>query len=404
MNRRILVVDDEPGILDGYRAILSPTVAAGPRVVSSRAKGSAATAAQPVATPNAFEVSYASNGEEALNLIKKGISEGNPYVGGFFDVKLGRGIDGIETIRQAKAFDSQLLVVLVTAYQDRSIDEIAKIFGEEFSDHWDLLSKPFTHNEILQKAKHLISDWNRRRREIEHLRKIEDQQNQLVQSERVAAVGTLARSVGHEFGNILLRIIGKADLAVEKKDPTEMEEALRVIASSAERAGVIVRNLQSLVQIQVKRETVSLKVPLDESLSLISHELKKNSIELVNQIPENLPEIQMNRIEIGQVLLNLMINAMHAMEPKGGKLILSSEVTPTEVVLHVKDTGCGVPPEVMDKIFEPLFTTKGAKGSGLGLSVSKKIIENHQGQIKVTSEVGKGTTFTLHFPNGKGKA
>jgi signal transduction histidine kinase len=397
MNRRILVVDDEPGILDAYRIILAPVAAPPVRIASSR-RSNAALATAPEAAPEVFEVTYAATGEAALIEIEKAVAAGTPFAGGFFDVKLGSGIDGIETIRRAKDLDPRLLCCMVTAYQDRNLDEIGKIFGEEFSDRWDFLTKPFAHNEIQQKARNLVSNWDRRKREKEYLEQIQAQQDQLVRSERLAAIGALARGIGHEFGNILHRLIGIAEIALQKKEPQEMESSLQLIATAAERAGVIVRNLQSLVKMQSKREDINLYEPLKECLSLIDHELKKASVKVVENWDGGLPRILGNKVEIGQVFLNLMINAIHAMEPKGGTLTITSSLDQGKVTVRISDSGCGIAPENLPQIFEPLFTTKGDKGTGIGLSVTRKIVVNHSGEIGVSSEVGKGTTFTLRFP------
>jgi two-component system, NtrC family, sensor kinase len=394
LNRRILILDDEPGILEAYRGMFTPQASVAVR--SSRS--SAAAAVAPLSEAQQFEASYAKTGLEALKLIEEGLKKGEPFVGGFFDVKLGPGIDGIETIRRAKELDPHLLCVIVTAYQDRSVDEITQVFGEEFSDRWDFLSKPFTNTEITQKARNLISNWDRRKREREYIEQIQAQQEQLIRSERLAAAGTLARGIGHEFGNILLRIIGKAELTLLKKNPAEMETTLRTIVAAALRAGVIVRNLQSLVKAEAKMEQGDVLEPIKDSLMLIDHELKEASVKIQENHVQGLPKIQMNRIELGQVFLNLFINAKHAMEPNGGTLTISSKQEKDGILISVADTGCGISKENLQKVFEHLFTTKGEKGSGIGLSVSKSIVEKHKGTLTVTSVVGKGTAFHIWLP------
>jgi signal transduction histidine kinase len=400
VNSRLIVVDDEPGILEAYRIILNPVAANTPRIVSSRRGGAAAAVAAPTALPQAgaLEVVYVNTGELALQAIEKALKEGKPFAGGFFDVKLGAGIDGIETIRRAKDLDPQLLCCMVTAYQDRSLDEINKIFGVEYSDRWDFLTKPFAHNEIQQKARNLVSNWDRRKREREYLEQIKAQQDQLVRQERLAAIGALARGIGHEFGNILHRIIGIAELALQKDDKEEMKSSLQIIATASERAGVIVRNLQALVKMQVKREAINLYEPMKECLTLIEHELKKASIKVVEDWDGGIGRVNGNKVELSQVFLNLMINAVHAMEAKGGTLTIRSSQKDQSILVEIIDTGCGIPAENLPKLFEPLFTTKGDRGTGIGLSVTRKIVTNHGGAIEVESHVGKGTTFTIVLP------
>lgn len=408
-NRRLLVVDDEPGLIDSYRIILETQPGAAPKIVSSRSKTSTAVAAQPQVGVLCEPV-YATSGEQALEILAKAHQEGRPFVGGFFDVKLGSGIDGIETIRRAKEIDPNLLCVIVTAYQDRNLDEISRLFGNDFSDHWDYLTKPFSHNEILQKARHLISDWNRRAREKNYLEQIQAQQAQLIAQERLAAVGTLARGIGHEFGNILLRLIGMAELGTQATDPKETAETFENIAKAAERAGVIVRNLQGLVRMETQRANFPVSESIEEAMPLLQHEFKKHSIEATLDLDRTLPMVFGNRVEVGQVILNLCINAIHAMGEKGGKLNIRTyrsapppgfSAAAEGIAIDVRDTGCGIASENLSRIFEPMFTTKGDKGSGIGLSVTTKIMTNHGGTVRVTSEVGKGTTFTLWFPSAK---
>ncbi|MBY0371815.1 hypothetical protein K2X33_14115 [bacterium] len=394
MNRKLLIVEDEPGIVDAYRIILGSTSAPA-RIVSSRSQ---AVAVQNAPVAAAFELEVATTGEEALVKIQQAVAAGQPYAGGFFDVKLGSGIDGIETIRRAKDTDPEMLYCLVTAYQDRSLDEIEKVFGPDFSDRWDFLAKPFTQNEILQKARNLCSSWDRRQKEKLYLDQIHTQQDQLVKSERLAAIGTLARGIGHEFGNILHRLIGISEIAALKNDPTEMRQALSTVATAAERAGAIVRNLQSLVKMEVKREKISLYTPLKECLTLIDHELKRAGIEVKENWDPELPLVLANKVEIGQVFLNLLINAQHAMETTGGTIEIRSRTQGKEIVVEVADTGCGIAPEHLKRLFEPLFTTKGERGTGIGLSVCRKIIANHSGRIEVESTLGKGSCFRLVLP------
>ncbi len=397
MNRRLLVVDDEPGVLDAYRIILQPVLTAQPRLASSRHSA----AAQSLPTPQsaeAFEVSYATNAESALQAIEAAVKIGKPFAGGFFDVKLGPGIDGIETIRRAIQIDPELLCCIVTAYQDRSLDEIHRIFGDAFSDQWDFLSKPFSHNEIQQKARHLSLNWDRRKREKLYLEQIRSQQDQLIRSERLAAVGGLARGIAHELGNLLHRVIGISELSLQKADPVEMNNALHTIIIAAERAGNIVRNLQSLVKMESKREPLNLYEPFQECRLLLDHELRQAGVVLEEKWAPTLPRVQANRTEIGQVFLNLLINAVHAMEPNGGKITVRSYGQDHLSVVEITDTGCGIPAENLTQIFEPLFTTKGDKGTGIGLSISRKILTNHNGRIEVLSQPGKGTTFKLSFP------
>lgn len=222
-------------------------------------------------------------------------------------------------------------------------------------------------------------------------------QMQLVQSERMAAIGQIARSIGHEFGNILMAIMGNVDLATAAKDPGKIQGNLDTILRAAERASLIVRNLQSFSKTEQRKDRTEPATMIRATLTLLQHELKKNSV-----IPEEKCEpcspVLVTAAEIEQVLMNLIINAMHAM-PKGGVVEVGCRNGEDgKVVLWVKDSGTGIPPEVLPRIFEYAFTTKGNKGSGLGLAISKQIVESHEGTINVQTEPGKGTIFEITLP------
>jgi signal transduction histidine kinase len=396
-NRTLLIVDDEPETLKGYADFLT---ARDPVAVrrSSRTKAPEPAAPASGSGPSQgerYNLLLAKSGEEALQIVQNEMKAGRRVAAGFFDVKLEGGMDGLATIAAIKSLDKDLHCVVVTAYHDRSVEEINQLFGEDFKDQWDYLNKPFTQGEIVQKARQMVAAWNRKRQ-------IEVINQQLIRSERLAAVGQVARGVGHEFGNILLRIIGKTDLALMEKDAQKIHDHLKVVMTAAERAGAIVRNLQSFSKTEPNLQMTPVTLPLDESLSLVNHELIKFSVKLEKKYSQ-VPPVRIDAGAISQVFLNLFINATHAM-PKGGTLtVIVEESKGLEdgkkgVATRIVDTGTGIPPEVLPRIFDFAYTTKGDRGSGLGLSVSREIVDAHGGKILVKTEIGKGTEFTVWLP------
>lgn len=390
-NRRIIIVDDEPEALKGYAAFLSPQEEIIQKKSSRRQSSDQQGNPSVHHTYNLFP---ASSGEAALEIAKKEVAAGNPFAAGFFDVKLGPGMDGLATIQAIKALQPDIHCVVVTAYQDRNVDDINKLFGDDFRDQWDYLNKPFTQGEIVQKARQMVSAWNRKKQ-------IEFMHQQLVKTERLAAIGQVARGVGHEFGNILLRIMGKADLALMEKDAQKIQEHISVILKAAERAGVIVKNLQTFSKAEPRFQEANIIEPIEEALSLVNHELVKASVKAEKKVQDT-PKINIDVGAIAQVFLNMMINATHAM-PKGGTLTISVEPAKSQdgrdgVLSKIKDTGTGIPDDVVGRIFDYAFTTKGDKGSGLGLSVSKNIIDTHKGTITVQTKVNSGTEFSIWIP------
>jgi CheY-like chemotaxis protein len=250
-NRTILIVDDEQETLKGYQDFLTPKEIGVVRKSSRKLYGTG-----PSETPavEKYHLLLAESGEEAIKIFESEMKQGRRIAAGFFDVKLGAGMDGLATIHALKSLDPELHCVVVTAYHDRSVDEINQLFGENFKDQWDYLNKPFTQSEIVQKARQMVAAWNRKQ-------KLEVMTQQLIRSERLAAVGQVARGIGHEFGNILLRIMGKVDLALMEKELTKSHDHLKVALKAAERAGVICRNLQSFSKADPQFQFESIRVP-----------------------------------------------------------------------------------------------------------------------------------------------
>ncbi len=246
---------------------------------------------------------------------------------------------------------------------------------------------------------------------------LEEAQNQLVQSEKMGAIGQLAAGVAHELNNPLAGILGYSQFALEKlklrnadtiteKDMASFNRYLNDIENQARRCKTIVQNLLKFSRSNQDSLAASfqLDAALIETVELLRHQLEMQQIQIVTEIPTSSPSIHGNVGKIQQVVTNLIINAMHA-TPQGGTITVGMKHSPTlgefegAVEIFVSDTGCGMADEIKSKIFEPFFTTKEVgKGTGLGLSVSYGIIRDHGGEIKVISEVGKGTTFVVILP------
>src|SRR6185437_8325140 len=245
--------------------------------------------------------------------------------------------------------DPGLHCTVVTAYHDRDVNDIDALFGERFKDQWDYLNKPFTQAEIVQKARQMVAAWNRKRNLEQALEQIKAAQAQLIESERLAAIGQVARGIHHEFGNFLQTIVGQADLASGEGDLKKVREKLNTILYAAERAAVIVGNLKSFSKGGDTKGHVDLAKLLHETTLLLTHEFRKKKIEIVEKTTP-CPVIHACAPEIEQVFLNLMINAVHAM-PSGGKIELGCGQEGSYVAGWVKDAGTGIAPEVLPKIF-----------------------------------------------------
>ncbi len=236
---------------------------------------------------------------------------------------------------------------------------------------------------------------------LEHtIEKLREKQAQLVEAEKLASVGMLAAGIAHEINNPLTSVLTFSNLILEqcpKADPRC--DQLRIVVRETERARNIVRQLLNFGrEVNIKPVKININRPVEEIMdSLVAQEAFKG-IELSMDLGENLPDVYADPAQIGQVVLNLSLNAIHAITPPG-KIDVSTRVMDAFVGIVFRDTGSGIAPEHMSKIFDPFFTTKGeTKGTGLGLAVSYGIIKKHGGDIEVASVVGQGTTFTVKVP------
>jgi signal transduction histidine kinase len=228
---------------------------------------------------------------------------------------------------------------------------------------------------------------------------------QLLQAQRLSALGELVSTTTHEFNNVLMTIIGYAQMGIRHKDQATRDKALEKILAAGQRAAKITNSVLGMARNRsASFEPTSIGKLVEESLLLLERDMQKYRIRLETQIAP-VPEIRAIGNQIQQVLLNLLINARQAMSPGGTILVrVEHDVKNNTVDLIVRDTGSGIPADKLSRIFEPYYSTKsgpdssGCGGTGLGLSACRQIVEQHHGRIRVESTVGKGTQFTIKLP------
>jgi two-component system cell cycle sensor histidine kinase/response regulator CckA len=241
---------------------------------------------------------------------------------------------------------------------------------------------------------------------IEYVRDITEEQKlqeQLIQSEKLAGIGTLASGVAHEINNPLTVIIGMAEVAIEEENPTEIKTYLKDIFRCSQRIKDIVKGLSSYARIarQDEQGLVSINEVLEESLKMVGLAMKAHEVQVIKKF-RSTDKMEANIGEIQQVFTNLITNAFQAMDGRGGKLTLDTRSLKDSIEVKVSDTGTGIPQKYLNKIFDPFFTTKElGKGTGLGLNIVHRIVQKYEGTINVWSKEGKGTTFTITFPVNK---
>jgi two-component system NtrC family sensor kinase len=242
----------------------------------------------------------------------------------------------------------------------------------------------------------------------EELRKkmqdLERSQQELIESSKLAAVGTLAAGVAHEFNNLLAAISGHTELGLVSDDMDEIKKALEVVMQTVERAKRITTNLLTFARRrEPMMELADVTEAVETPLELVERDLQKSNIDLVRRFSQ-VPPIVCDGAQLSQVCLNLVTNARDAMLPDGGTLTVELKQDGDDIIVAFRDTGTGIPHHILDKLFQPFVTTKGPlgggemAGSGLGLSVSYGIVRNHGGTIEVETEQGKGSTFTVRLP------
>lgn len=225
---------------------------------------------------------------------------------------------------------------------------------------------------------------------------------QLVQSEKLSAVGELAASVAHEVKNPMVGIVGFAQLGQESADLPELHEYFKLIEQDAFRANKILQNLLEFSRPpEMEFEALGLNDVVKGALALCVHQLQMQGVRTETKFADGLADIRGNSNQLRQVLLNLMLNAGQAMEQSPKKLITVTTRAADSgfAEILVADTGPGLAEDVKDKLFKPFFTTKRrGQGTGLGLSVSRTIIEAHRGQIRAEGAPGQGATFIIRLP------
>jgi two-component system, NtrC family, sensor kinase len=227
-------------------------------------------------------------------------------------------------------------------------------------------------------------------------------EQQLLLADKLASIGQLAAGVAHEVNNPLGMILGYTQLLIRgEENSTQRYEDLRTIEKHTRTCKTIVERLLNFARsTQTRKELCHIHSVIEEVLGLLKRPFELDRIALERDFDECVPPLLLDKEKMRQVFMNLLVNAKQAIGRQGTiKLLTRYDAAQEEVVIQVADNGCGIDPENQARIFDPFFTTKlTGEGTGLGLSVSYGIVQDHKGQISVTSDPGSGSTFTVHLP------
>ena len=250
---------------------------------------------------------------------------------------------------------------------------------------------------------HLVSAINRMMTELEK------RQEQLIQSRKIASIGTLTAGIAHEINNPINNLSLTLEALIEdgdSMDDPERHQLYREAMDQVDRTSEIVKNLLEFSRAShPKVENVNLEEIVDKTARLLNNEMSFNNIRFVKSVAKGIPRIRLDKGGLQQVLINLFMNAIQAMGKDGElKVIIDAGASPGEVRIDVLDTGPGIPAEYLDQVFDPFFSTrKEGQGTGLGLSVSYNIIKKNSGRMEVHSPPGQGARFSIFLssvPNG----
>ena len=242
------------------------------------------------------------------------------------------------------------------------------------------------------------------------LKELKQAQDQVIQAEKLRAMGEMASGVAHDFNNLLAVILGNIQLLLHQFDrlsPEEIRERLKTIEQSSKDGAETVRRIQEFSGMRRDKEftPLSLNELITDVVNVTQPRWKEQTqrkgiqIELTKKLGK-IPQILGNPSELREVMTNIVFNAVDAM-PNGGEVAITTSIQAEDwVEMRIADTGIGMTEEVRKRVFDPFFTTKGVTNTGLGMSVSYGIIKRHGGEILIESEPGKGTTFIIHLPTG----
>jgi len=278
--------------------------------------------------------------------------------------------------------------------------ESVEQYDEKLSRHLRIKSTPIT-NEKGNVIRAICS-----MRDITELVDIEAKQKRMRQelslNRRLVAIGQVAAGITHEINNPLTGVIAFAQMLMQMDIPENMKEAVEVIHEGAIRVVGIVDRLRTFARSDRQQsEYTDINTVITNTLTMRSYEMRSNDIEVTTHLAENLPKTMANPGQLQQVFLNIIINAEQAMatSPRRGKLTVTTEQFADRIIVSIRDNGPGIPEETINEIFDPFFTTKdNYSGMGLGLNVSRDIITEHGGEIRVWSKPGLGATFIIDLP------
>lgn len=408
-NQNLLAVDDDPAILSYFREVFAPFAHGSHEQISELmdlmgGQGESHPGVLPEVAQEAFSLTTASGGMEAVELAREALERQQPYTVAFVDMRMPPGINGLETAQRLRELDPRIFIVIVTAYSDHEIEEIQGRLKRDVL----FLNKPMSVDEILQTARTLNRGWQERE-------KNKVMSMQMVENEKMVALGNMAIRIAHEINQPLAYINGILQLQKMeiddqgKLDLEKIQEEIELGLEQTVRIKDIIDSLRVFAHPGRSKDRFSdLATAVKNAHCLCQGQLVRQHIKLSLSLQPDLPPVAMGPSQLQQILTNLFNNAIDALEEKQASatpswkslIMVTTRQEGDRVELVFEDNGPGVPDAILSRVFEPFVTTKEpGKGTGLGLSEIHGLLVEYGGSIDyqpVSEEIG--ARFLIHIP------
>jgi len=381
---KILVIDDEPSILTTYQHIFSSL---DDNPLDSTADYLFNTGKVPSQKNTTFILSTFKQGLDGVNAVITSKKNNSLFAIAFIDMRMPPGIDGLETAKRIIEVDPDIEIVFVTAYKDRSRQEIAERIGKHRFFH---LKKPFDPDEVIQLAETLTFKWNlvREREQLDREKEI------------------FIQNMSHELRHPLQVILGVCNTILTcEMDETRKHQFIKDIESEAQRLSLLAENLTTTRELETpmilnKKDPVDLIHLVDQVIRLLISDAEKKGLVLERKGLQTKTIVKGDKNSLVQVLVNLVVNAINYTEK--GEVFVILEQENKQIKVSVKDTGVGIPFAEQPSVFEKFYRVKKeslkVRGHGLGLGIARDIINAHGSILELSSQPGKGSQFFFYLP------
>ena len=423
LTRRILIADDEADIREAFRGALTPMAATKAQGLNALEDELFGTRETPKPDALTYDLAFAAQGAEAVDLVRGAIEDSKPFGVVFLDMRMPPGIDGSETAKRIRAVDPAVNIVLVTGYSDVDVGDVAALVLP--ADKLFFIAKPFQVAEIRQQAAALSARW-RHESALERELQTQNRDLQTLAAEASAARNDAERAnvaksvflsnISHELRTPLNAIIGFSGIMAGELygplgDARYLDYAREIGAAGSGLLGAINDIIDTarldIGKVELSREELDLTACLSRVVADLEAFASRNDISLRLQCPSDLPTLSADRRRLNQAIFGVVHNAVK-FSPPGGRVDVDIEARDGAAIVSIRDNGAGMSPELIEAVQRPFGQgesefSRRHSGLGLNLTLAKRLVELHGGRLEIESAPGKGTTIRIVLPAG-GKA